>query len=178
MTAITRREHTLLARQNRCLQGVCKCRSAGLSHPVVVEIEYGERGVRLVIFHRTHASAQVAARLLSHTTAPAWSKFFCEEMRVRMRAICVRLRVLHAAPRHVLSPFDKNMTRELSLQRHPKYEVSGNEHVRKQVSKRWHLDRCETVQLSSPGQTNAPHLVQRQSMLLHVVTWRCKTRSR
>ena len=42
-----------------------------------------------MIFHRTHASAQVAARLLSHTTEPAWSKFFCEEMRVRMQAMCV-----------------------------------------------------------------------------------------
>ena len=105
MKANTRREHTLLARQYRCLQGVCKCSSAAISHPVVVEVQSGESGVRLVIFHRTHASAQVAARLLSHTTAPVWSKFFCEEMRVRMRAICVRLRVLLAAARHVLLPF-------------------------------------------------------------------------
>ena len=75
VTPNTRPEHTLLARQNSCLQGVCKCSGAGISHSVVVEIELGESGVRLVIFHRTHAGAQVAARVLSHTTAPIWSKW-------------------------------------------------------------------------------------------------------
>ena len=103
MTANTRPEHTLLARQSRCLQGVCKCRSAGISH-FAAEAQYGESGVRLLIFHSTHASAQVAARLLSYTTAPVWSKFFCDEMRVRMPAICVRLGVLLAAAEHVLLP--------------------------------------------------------------------------
>ena len=57
-----------------------------------------------MIFHSTHANEKVAARRLSHTTYPAWSKFFCEEMRVRMRAICVRLGVLLAAVGHVLLP--------------------------------------------------------------------------
>ena len=36
----------------------------------------------------------------------------------------------------------------------------------------------ETVQLSSPCQPNATLLVPRQSMLRHVVTWRCETSSR
>ena len=75
MTANTRSEHTLLTRQHRCLQGVCKCSSAGISHFVVAEVQFGECGIRLLICHNTGANAQVAARLLSHTTAPAWSKF-------------------------------------------------------------------------------------------------------
>ena len=75
MTANTRPEHTLLARQSRCLQGVCKCSSAAISHSVDPQDQYGERGVRLLIFHSTHASAQVAALVLSHTTAPVLSKF-------------------------------------------------------------------------------------------------------
>ena len=35
VTANTCPEHTLLTRQNRCLQGVCKCSSAGIPHSVV-----------------------------------------------------------------------------------------------------------------------------------------------
>ena len=35
VTANTRSEHTLLARQNRCLQGVCKSSGAGVSHIVL-----------------------------------------------------------------------------------------------------------------------------------------------
>ena len=46
-----------------------------------------------MIFHSTDASAQVAARALSHTTETAWSKFCPQGKRVRMRAICARLRV-------------------------------------------------------------------------------------
>ena len=76
MTANTRSEHTLLARQNGCLQGVCKCSGAGVSHSVVVEVQYGESGVRLLIFHRTRASGQEAECVLSHTTAPEYSQFF------------------------------------------------------------------------------------------------------
>ena len=68
MTANTRREHTLLTRQNRCLQCVCKCNGAGVSHIVASEVQFGESGVRLLICHSTGANAQVAARLLSHTT--------------------------------------------------------------------------------------------------------------
>ena len=70
------------------------------------------------------------------------------------------------------------MTHEPCLERHPKHDVSRYEHVRKQVSEHCHLDRCETVQLSSPCQPNATLLVPRQSMLRHVVTWRCETSSR
>ena len=149
MTANTRPEHTLLARQNRCLQGVCKCRSSAISHSVEAKIEFGESRVRLLIFHSTHANEKVAARVLSHTTYPAWSKSFCEEMRVRMRAICVRLGVLLAAAGRVLS-LRQNMTREPFLERHPKHEMSRYKHVRKQVSKQWHLDRCANCSAFTP----------------------------
>ena len=86
VTPNTRPQHTLHARQNRCLQGVCKSSGAGISHSVVFEIEFGESGVRLVMFHRTHAGAQVAARVLSNTIEPARSKFClhgneCEDTR-------------------------------------------------------------------------------------------------
>ena len=63
--------------------------------------------------------------------------------------MCVRLRVLLAAPRHFLSPFAK-MTRDPCLERHPKHEISRYEHVCEQVSKQVHLDRCAIVQLSQP----------------------------
>ena len=79
VTPSTRPEHTLLARQNRCPQGFCKCSGAAISHFVPLQVQCGEGGVCLVIFHRTHACAQVAARVLSHTTAPRWAKFCLHE---------------------------------------------------------------------------------------------------
>ena len=102
VTPNTRPQHTLLARQNRCLQGVCKSRSAGISHSVSVEIELGESGVRLGIFHSTHANEKVAACVLSHTTEPAWSKFClqrnaCEDARDVCATACqgfVRIAIL------------------------------------------------------------------------------------
>ena len=63
-------------------------------------------------------------------------------MRVRVRAICVRLGVLFAAPGHVLSLLLKNMTSKPCLERHPEHEMSRCKHVRLHVSKKWHLDRC------------------------------------
>ena len=103
--------------------------------------------------------------MLSHTTARARSKFrlqrnACEDA----RDVCATARPACCTKTCPLS-LRKNMTREPCLERHPKHKVSRHEHVRKQVSKQWHVDRCETVQLSSPCQTNAPHLVPRQSML-------------
>ena len=67
VTTNARPEHTLLAGQNRCLQGFCKCSGAGISHFVVAEPQCGEGGIRLVIFHSTDASAQVAACVVLHT---------------------------------------------------------------------------------------------------------------
>ena len=86
VTPNTRPEHTLLAHQNRCLQGVCECSGAGISHSVAVQVQCCEGGVCLLICHSTHANEKVAARVLSHTTEPAWSKFClqrnaCEDAR-------------------------------------------------------------------------------------------------
>ena len=86
VTPNTRPEHTLLARQNRCLQSFCECSGANVSHSVAVQAQFGEGGVCLLICHSTHASAQVAARMLSHTIEPARSKFClhvneCEDTR-------------------------------------------------------------------------------------------------
>ena len=96
-------------------------------------------------------------------------------MRVRVRAICVRLGVLLAAPEHVLSPlfffFKKKVTpRDIQSTRCHAASTFG-----KQQSKQWHFDGCAVVQLSSTCQPNAPHLAPRQSMLRHWVTWRSKT---
>ena len=103
--------------------------------------------------------------MLSRTTEPARSKFClqrnaCEDA----RDVCATARPACCTKTCPLS-LRKNMTREPCLERHPKHKVSRHEHVRKQVSKQWHVDHCETVQLSSPCQPNAPHLVPRQSML-------------
>ena len=106
VTPNTRPEHTLLARQNRCLQGVCKSRSAGISHSVLVQVQCGEGGVCLLICHSTHANEKVAARVLSHTTERAWSKLClhgneCEDARdVCVTAACqgfVRLAILECS---------------------------------------------------------------------------------
>ena len=70
VTSSTRPEHTLLAHQNRCLQGVCKSGGAGVPHIVLHKIQDGEGGIRLVIFHSTNPSAQVAACVLMHAAAP------------------------------------------------------------------------------------------------------------
>ena len=93
MTPNTRPEHTLLARQNRCLQSFRECSSAGISHSVLVEIEFGESGVYLVICHRTHAWLHACCRTPLNQRGQS---FVCMEMTVRIRAMCVRLRVLLA----------------------------------------------------------------------------------
>ena len=59
---------------------------------VVPKTEVEKGGIRLVIFHSTHASAHAAARVLLHTTAPVRSTFCLQGKRVKMHAICVRLR--------------------------------------------------------------------------------------
>ena len=93
-------------RYNRRLQGVCKCSGAGVSHFVEGQDQFGEGGGRLLIYHSTRASAEVAARLLSHTTAPVLSKFClqgkaCEDARnlcATARPAChVRVLILHRA---------------------------------------------------------------------------------
>ena len=73
--------------------------------------------------------------------------FVFNGMRVRMRAMCVRLRVLLAAPRHVLSPFLKRYVK--IVWRDIPSTRSRYNHVRKQVSKQWHLDHCASVQFHS-----------------------------
>ena len=104
----------------------------------------------------------------------------CKAMRVRVRAICVRLRVLFAAPGHVLSRLlkkKKNMTPKPCPERHPEHEMSRCKHVRLQVSKQWHLDRCAIVQLSSPCQPDAPHLALRQKHVASLGHMECSKTS-
>ena len=110
MTSNTRPEHTLLARQNRCLQGVRKSSGAGVSHTVAFEVQFFEGGVRLVIFHSAHAGAHAAACVLSHTTAPVRSKYCmqgnaCEDA----RNVCATARPVRSTRTYPL-PLRKNMT--------------------------------------------------------------------
>ena len=87
--------------------------------------------------HSTDASAQVAASALSHTTETAWSKFCPQGKRVRLHAICVRLRVLFTAPGFVLS----------SLRWTAVHLFSFHSHV-KQMPHIWHRDKgCRVVWL-------------------------------
>ena len=52
-------EQQLITRQNRCLQGVCKCSGASVSHFVASESQCGEGLVRLTTLHRSdHTSCQ------------------------------------------------------------------------------------------------------------------------
>ena len=51
-------EQQLNTRQNRCLHSFCKSCGAGVSHNVQGEIEFGERGVRLLILHTSDSPCQ------------------------------------------------------------------------------------------------------------------------
>ena len=132
-----------------CLHSFCWCRCARVSHFVAVDFQYGEGGVCLVIFHTTHSGAQVAACVLSHTTAPVRSTCClqgnaCEDA----RNVCATARPVRCAKTCPLS-LRKNMKPKPCLERHPKHEMSRYKHVRKLVSKLWHhLDCFEIVQLS------------------------------
>ena len=108
MTRSTCPEQLLTTRQIRCLQGVCKCSGAGVSHLVVSEIQLDEGGIRLVIFHSTHVSAQVAARVLSHTTAPVRSKFCLQGYACEgARNLCATARPVGCTRTCPLSPLKK-----------------------------------------------------------------------
>ena len=107
------------------------------------EIQFDEGGVRLVIFHNIHASAQIAARVLSHTTAPVRSKFCLQDHACegagQFLCDCASC-LLHQDMS--LSLLLKNMISKPCLERHPEHEMSRYKHVRSQVSKQWHQDRC------------------------------------
>ena len=70
------------------------------------QVQCGEGGVCLLIFHSTHANEKVAARVLSHTTEPAWSKFClqrnaCEDARDVCATACQGFVFWSAATTHV-----------------------------------------------------------------------------
>ena len=129
-----------------------------------------------MILHSTHHSAQLISRELSYTSAPVRSKFCLQGHACEGAGnLCATARPVCCTRTCPLSPLKKNMTPKPCPERHPEHEMSRCKHVRKQVSKQWHLDRCAIVQLSSPCQPDAPHLAPRQNMLRHWVTWRSKT---
>ena len=111
-----------------------------------------------MIFHSTHVCAQVAARVLSHTSAPVPSKFCLQGHACEGAGnLCATARPVCCTRTCPLSPLKKNMTPKPCLERHPEHEMSRCKHVRLQVSKQWHLDRCAIVLLSSPCQ-QMPHI--------------------
>ena len=82
VTPNTRPEHTLLARQNRCPQGFCKRSGAGNLRTLFLcrfSLQVQWRCLPCASFTEPMLCAQVAARVLSHTTAPTWSKFCLHE---------------------------------------------------------------------------------------------------
>ena len=119
-------EHAKLKRQNGCLESVCKCNGTGVSHLVADKIYGGQGGVRLVILHSTHHSAQLISRELSHTTVPVPSKFCLQGHACEgARNLCATARPVCCTRTCPLSPIKKR-----DPSRHPKHEMSRCKHVR------------------------------------------------
>ena len=161
VTANTRPEHTLLPRQSRCLQGVCKCRSAAISHSVVVKVQFCESGVRLLIFHSTPCKRTSGC-------TPAVTHHCTSIVKVYLRGnacedasdVCATQQDMSFYPS--LTHDAKTLSRDTSKAR----DCHATSTFAKQVSKQWHLDRCATVQLSQPCAPNSSHVV---SMPGHVM---------